>query len=163
MKTLVVYPAKCTGCHRCEMWCSLKNEGVINPSRARIHVLRREPSYDVPVVCLHCGICVSSCSFQAISRNKKTGAIFIDKEKCRNCGQCMVSCPYGMITYSGLDKKIVKCDLCGGSPECVNHCKEGAILYEDYAQAASQRRETTARNNQAPGLHPGSASNLRLE
>ncbi len=36
LKTLVALPERCTGCHRCEMRCSMKHKGVINVERAAI-------------------------------------------------------------------------------------------------------------------------------
>ncbi|HXZ35654.1 MAG TPA: 4Fe-4S dicluster domain-containing protein [Thermodesulfobacteriota bacterium] len=145
LKTLIALPERCTGCHRCEMWCSLKHKGVINLERATIHVLRREPSIDDPRVCLHCGICISSCSKNLIKRNQKTGAVEIDTQECTSCGHCVLSCPYGMITLDPVDRHAVKCDQCGGQPECVKHCREEAILYVPADKAALHRREAIAR------------------
>lgn len=151
IKTLVAIPERCTGCHRCEMWCSMKHKSVINIERAAIHVLRREPSIDTPVVCLQCGICIVSCPKDLIKRNKRTGAIEIDTEKCTLCGYCIPSCPYGMITIDKIDKHAVKCDLCGGDPECVKHCREKAILFVDVDRAALYRREAVARGIKKEG------------
>ena len=147
LKTLVAIPENCTGCHRCEMWCSLKQKGVINIERAAIHVLRREPSIDDPAVCLQCGICIGSCPKDLIKRNRKTGAVEIDTGKCIHCSQCVLSCPYGMITMDPIDRHAVKCNLCNGQPECINHCREKAILYVDVNKAALYRREAVARGN----------------
>jgi carbon-monoxide dehydrogenase iron sulfur subunit len=147
LKTLVAIPENCTGCHRCEMWCSLKRKGVINIERAAIHVLRREPSIDDPAICLQCGICIGSCPKDLIKRNRKTGAVEIDTEKCIHCSQCVLSCPYGMITMDPIDRHAVKCNLCNGQPECSNHCREKALLYVDVNRAALHRREAVARGN----------------
>lgn len=151
LKTLVAIPDRCTGCHRCEMWCSMKRKGVINIERAAIHVLRREPSIDTPLVCLQCGICLDSCPKDLIKRNKKTGAIEINTQECKFCGFCVTACPYGMITVDGIDKHAVKCDLCGGDPECVKHCREKAILYVDINKVALHRREATAKMHKREG------------
>ncbi len=35
---LKVNRARCTGCQRCEMMCTLKNDGASQPAAARIHV-----------------------------------------------------------------------------------------------------------------------------
>jgi Fe-S-cluster-containing hydrogenase component 2 len=154
--TLVALPERCTGCHRCEMWCSLKHKGVINVERAAIHVLRREPSIDNPTVCLQCGICIGSCPKDLIKRNRKTGAVEIDIKECTSCGHCVLSCPYGMIILDPVDRHAVKCDLCGGQPECTRHCREEAILYVPADKAALHRREAIARKpgdeRQGPNL-----------
>jgi anaerobic carbon-monoxide dehydrogenase iron sulfur subunit len=157
LKALVTIAERCTGCHRCEMWCSMKHKGVINIERAAIHVLRREPSIDDPAVCLQCGVCTGSCPQELIKRNRKTGAVEIDTKKCTLCGHCVLSCPYGMITIDPIDRHAVKCDLCGGEPECVKHCREEAILWVDAPQAALHRREAIARGNRTAGK----ATNLR--
>jgi len=115
---------------------------------------------DVPLVCLHCGICIKSCPLGSISFNNKTGAVVIDKEKCKNCGKCIASCPYGMITWAGEEKKVVKCDLCDGSPECVKHCREKALLFVDSSEAAAQRREVYARSQQSQHIRAGAALNV---
>jgi len=151
LKSLIAIPEKCTGCHRCEMWCSMKHKGVINVERAAIHILRREPYIDDPGVCLQCGICISSCPKDLIKRNKKTGAVEIDTANCTLCGHCVLSCPYGMITVDPVDSHAVKCDLCGGDPECVKHCREKAILYVDINKVALHRREAAARKHRATG------------
>ena len=150
-ETLVAIPDKCTGCHRCEMWCSMKRKGVINIERAAIHVLRREPSIDTPLVCLQCGVCIRACPHGLIKRNRETGAVEIDTDKCDLCGTCMLSCPYGMISLDPIDQHAVKCDLCGGEPECVKHCPEGALLFVAGDQAGRHRREAAARSHRREG------------
>jgi Fe-S-cluster-containing hydrogenase component 2 len=127
------------------MWCSLKHKGVINLERAAIHVLRREPSIDEPMVCRQCGICIGACPQNLIQRNRKTGAVEIDTQDCTSCGHCVLSCPYGMMTLDPVDRHAVKCNLCGGQPECVRHCREEAILYVAADKAALHRREAIAR------------------
>lgn len=151
LKSLIAVPDNCTGCHRCEMWCSMKRKGVINIERSVIHVLRREPSIDTPLVCLQCGICLESCPRDLITRNKKTKAIEIDEEGCKFCGTCMAACPYGMITFDKIDKHAAKCDLCGGDPECVKHCRDKAILYADINKVALNRREAAAKTQRREG------------
>ena len=151
LKSLIAIPDNCTGCHRCEMWCSMKRKGVINIERSVIHVLRREPSVDTPLVCLQCGICSDSCPRNLITRNKKTKAIEIDEEGCKFCGTCMAACPYGMITFDNIDKHAAKCDLCGGDPECVKHCRDKAILYADINKVALYRREAAAKTHMREG------------
>jgi carbon-monoxide dehydrogenase iron sulfur subunit len=161
-KGLVVHPEKCTGCFRCALWCSLKKDKVHNPSRARLHVLRREPSLDTPVVCLQCGLCIGACPFDAIHRNVKTGAAVIDIDTCTGCGICILSCPYGMLKYAPDSRIPLKCDLCGGKPECVKHCRDGALTYEDPNHVAAERREVYARTGAREPI-AGSPKNLLVD
>ena len=132
----------------------MRHKGVINIERAAVHVIRQVPSIDDPRVCLQCGICIDSCPNDLITRNKKTGAVEIDKEKCTRCGYCILSCPYGMITFDPIDRHAVKCDLCGGQPECVRHCREEAILFMDADKAARYRREANSKKDRPEGKKP---------
>jgi anaerobic carbon-monoxide dehydrogenase iron sulfur subunit len=145
-KSFIVDPSKCTGCHRCELWCSFKNHNVINPFLSRIKIIcKRNPPMDLPVVCSQCGICISACPVKAIKVDKKTGAVIIDKEICNCCGHCLKVCPYGMISIDLSNKVAMKCDLCGGKPECVEHCNTGAIRYITLDKIADSRRELYTR------------------
>jgi Fe-S-cluster-containing hydrogenase component 2 len=58
-----------------------------------------------------------------------------------------MACPYGMITLDPIDRHAVKCNLCGGQPECSKHCREKALLYVEVNKAALHRREAVARGN----------------
>lgn len=145
MKSLVVVPNRCVGCMRCELYCSFKFYQTHNPARARIHVIRSEPYIDTPIVCWHCGLCIDSCPQDAISRNKKTGAVEIDAEKCTKCGICISTCPIGMIKTDPVTKVAIKCDLCGGDPECVKRCPEKALLFIDADKAAYYKQRAFAK------------------
>ncbi|WP_406677794.1 4Fe-4S dicluster domain-containing protein [Moorella sp. ACPs] len=143
-KVLSVDPSRCTGCHRCEMWCSLTKYDEINPFRSNIYVIRREPAVDVPMVCIQCGLCIDVCSRNALKRVRKTGAVVVDAELCTGCGICVKVCPYGVLRVDAETGVAAKCDLCGGSPACAAHCPHEAIRYVDASKAAAKRRETWA-------------------
>jgi len=130
---------------RCELYCSFKFYKTHNPARARIHVIRSEPYIDAPIICLQCGLCISSCPNGAISRNRKTGAIVVDEKKCTGCSLCVSSCPIGMITIDPVTHVAIKCDLCGGDPECVKRCPEGTLQYIDAEKAAYYRQRIFAK------------------
>lgn len=161
VRGLLVRPEKCTGCHRCDLWCSLTKDGVCNPARSRIHVIRREPDLDTPVTCTQCGVCLSACPYDAIKRNVKTGAVFVEDKACKKCGICVMACPTGMLTYAPGSKIPSKCDLCAGDPECVKHCRDGALTYEAPARLAASRREDYARAL-STAARAGSPANLLL-
>ena len=44
----------CSGCHLCELWCSLKNAGSFNPHRARLRLVEMGAGVDIPVTCQQC-------------------------------------------------------------------------------------------------------------
>jgi len=130
-KMIVSNPERCTGCRVCESVCSLVHTGRCNPAEARIRVLRWEQKgVDVPVTCLQCddAVCANVCPVNAISRNPVTGAMETDKELCLQCNMCVMACPFGgcLVSPTG---EILRCDFCGGDPQCVQLCQTKAIEY----------------------------------
>jgi len=137
-KRLIVDINKCTGCRSCVLACSFTKERVFNPELARIMVLKFETAgVDAPLFCQQCEEprCVEACSRDAIVRQPESGILVIDAAACDGCGICLVACPYAAIFKSpGETKKedrILKCDLCGGTPECVDWCETAALQYVD--------------------------------
>ncbi len=145
-KVLVVVPDKCTGCNRCVLACSLKHFNVMNPAFSGIYVVRidHEP-VDAPIFCSQCGLCINVCPVNAISRDPKTGAVVVDRDKCTGCGNCVAVCPIGAMTLDPEKKKAVKCDLCGGDPACIKVCPEDALKFVDAREAVFYKRFFTAR------------------
>ncbi|MEM2901778.1 MAG: 4Fe-4S dicluster domain-containing protein [Candidatus Bathyarchaeia archaeon] len=139
-KILAVHPERCTGCEKCVLWCSFIKSKVFNPARSRIHVIRSEPYVDIPMICIQCGLCMDACPIKAMNRNPKTNAVVIDEEKCTSCGRCVTACPYGVLTLDPVTGKAIKCDLCGGDPECVKHCPKKVLYYVEPNKAAYLRR-----------------------
>ena len=144
-KILFVDQEKCTGCQLCEIACSLHHEKVSNPSLSRIHIVKWESSgLYVPMVCQQCEtpICESVCPMRAVKRDEKTGAVLIDSDLCVGCKLCVMFCPLGGVGI-GKKRKILKCDLCGGEPRCVNYCIPGALQFID-ANAINLRKRRVA-------------------
>ena len=133
-KILVVDATKCTGCRICEMVCSIKKEGVINPSRARIQVIKWETiSFDMPMVCQQCqdAPCATVCPVNALSWDAASGIVNLNEDLCIGCKACVAVCPFGAIGIDTKADKIIKCDLCQGDPTCVKFCETRAIQYID--------------------------------
>ncbi|MDP2645144.1 MAG: 4Fe-4S dicluster domain-containing protein [Desulfobacterales bacterium] len=134
-KTLVVDCDKCTLCGLCVMVCSVKHEGEFNPLKARITLDRVMPEgMMVPKVCWQCDSpapCEESCPVEAISRSRANGAVVIDHEICTLCETCVEACPYDNVKLSPDCDKMLKCDLCGGDPECVKYCAYGTLSFVD--------------------------------
>ncbi|SMB97217.1 4Fe-4S dicluster domain-containing protein [Thermanaeromonas toyohensis ToBE] len=144
MKVLTVYPERCVGCRICEQWCSFKHEGQVNPTKSRIHVLRLHEKYlNIPVTCMQCAQspCISACREEALTKDPQTGAILVNEKKCIGCRRCIRACPYGAISLDKIKKVVLICDLCGGDPQCVAHCRERAIEYIPFALADRGYRE----------------------
>ena len=129
-KSLVIDASKCTGCHLCEMACTYHHEGKFNPTRARIKVFKFEyEGRNVPYVCTQCADawCMEACPVEAITLDRATGAKIVLKDVCVGCKVCTIACPFGTINYNSITKKVDKCDLCGGEPECVKACPTPAL------------------------------------
>ena len=123
---ILISPDRCSGCRLCEITCSLEHEGVIWPEASRIRIFELLPGINVPHTCVQCPDypCVESCPTNALSVDESTGAVLVNDEKCIECGACVNVCP-GSIPRIPLGKgSVVICDLCGGSPECVEVCHE---------------------------------------
>ncbi len=134
---LIVDADKCTGCGSCVLACSLAKEGSFSLSLSRIRIFRNEEVAEfVPKVCVQCqdAPCIAACPVDALSRNADTGAINLDRDACIGCRQCVAACPYGGVQFDPIRNIPLICDLCGGSPACVEACQlPQAIRYAQYA------------------------------
>ncbi|MEM2897089.1 MAG: 4Fe-4S dicluster domain-containing protein [Candidatus Bathyarchaeia archaeon] len=137
-KLLIADPKVCSGCRICELICSFHHEGVFNPSKSRVRVVRIEPpAYDFPVACKQCGKppCKSACPVNAIKKNYN-GILYVDDEACIGCDACAQACPFGAI---GLDPErgiAMMCDSCG---ECVKRCPPRTLRLLSPEAIADQR------------------------
>lgn len=146
-KVLVVDAAKCTGCRLCEQVCSVKHEGSVNPYRARIRVVKWETEGEVlPMVCRQCDDppCQNICPMGAISKYAPTGLVSVDYDKCIGCRMCISACPFGAMDYDLVGSKVMKCDLCGGDPQCARFCDPKAIRFEVKSKTSAEYRKLAA-------------------
>nr|HID12264.1 4Fe-4S dicluster domain-containing protein [Anaerolineae bacterium] len=121
----------CTGCRICENFCSFHHEGAIWPERARITIVAEDDSGPfVPTVCRQCddAACAAACPPGAITRDEHTRAWVVNVEECVGCGDCVEACPFGGIVFDEELGVPLKCDLCGGEPECAAMCPTGVIV-----------------------------------
>jgi len=137
---LQIDPTKCTDCRLCEIFCSLKQEGYVNPNLAYIHVLRDEArTLLVPIVCPPCveKKCIAACPEPgALMIAPQTGAVVIVESLCTGCSKCIAACDIGAIRFlrqegRGKNGKAValKCNQCEGEPACVRVCEPKALEY----------------------------------
>lgn len=135
---LVVDPDKCTGCLRCEINCTLVNDGVVSSHLSRVKMARNLTSSRngnglytentwvyFPDTCRQCEnpACGNACPVKAIYADEN-GVKKIDEAKCVGCGACVAACPWHMPTINPETRKSTKCVQCGA---CAAGCVTGAL------------------------------------
>jgi carbon-monoxide dehydrogenase iron sulfur subunit len=167
-KSLNFYLERCTGCRICELACSIEKQKKFVPRKARLKHNYHYPLKDVVSVCRQCAFapCAKTCPVEAISRDSHTGAWTVDSYKCSGCGICVEACPFEMIKISE-DNIALKCDLCGGNPQCAQWCPTGALIFESEEKLGQKHREDFAeryvsilKNQKYPSHQPLGRSSL---
>lgn len=146
MKTFMIKPNQCTGCHLCEMACAYKHHNVFSLEMSNIRIEANEDiAFNVPTKCMQCekAYCIRSCVAGALIKNEETNAVEVDRSKCIGCKACIMACPFGSIILIKKNKQlqISLCDLCGGDPECVKVCGSRALSYVDPVRMNREKRE----------------------
>ncbi len=110
----------------------------------------------VPLFCLNCeeGFCQEICPTRAIQRDGKTRALVLKEERCVRCRACTMVCPFSGLHVQS-DRKVVKCDLCGGDPYCVKFCETGALKYVEVEDVGEQKAYLLAEKFVLPYLKRG--------
>ena len=154
-KMIVTDRARCSGCQRCEMMCTLKNDGRVCQHIARVRVWDNyywgksadtgDGSFgDGKGACEftveHCKQCadpqcVKYCPVHAIYADEKTGARTVDTKKCIGCGMCSQACPWNMPRVDTETGVSTKCISCG---RCAEQCPNGAIQFIDWQDIAQK-------------------------
>lgn len=148
---LVVNAAKCTGCKRCEINCTLFNDRECSSYISRVKISRNLHIHGTdgllmgnftyfPDTCRQCATpaCGEACPKEAVYADEK-GVKMIDQSKCIGCGACVEACPWQMPTINPETKKSSKCIACGA---CVAGCPSGALemIPWDAVTAAAQQK-----------------------
>lgn len=159
-KFLTVTSEKCTGCRLCELVCSVMHEGVSNPVKSRIQVVKWEDEGRyIPVICQQCedAPCKNVCPVGAISRDKDFGFLKVNYEVCIGCRSCVGICPFGAMNYNKTTRKVFKCALCGGDPQCVRFCEVKAVDFVTSDMLSSKKKRESAARQSAVKKQPAGA------
>lgn len=73
------------------------------------------------------------------------GRVEIDYDKCIGCRTCVSVCPFGAMHFVAIDRKVIKCDLCDGDPQCVRFCDTKAVSLVDAGDVSLQKGRDAAR------------------
>lgn len=166
MKEIYCLIERCTGCRSCEIACAVehsKNKELAkavqeDPSpRYRVRVLAVDEKggkvrlRSVALQCRQCEdpACAVACIAGGIAKDKETGAVRFNSEKCVGCWSCTMICPYGAIIRVSDQGIAVKCDQCPDRavPACVEACPTKALLFctpEEF-EAMTREKETVDR------------------
>jgi len=147
-RALVVDADRCTGCELCVDLCSGTKTGHCSTTDSWIRVLRNEPAaVFIPVMCVQCQEhpCSEACPEEAIQYNPELSIYTVETKNCTACGICEDVCPYRGIFADGEVAR--KCDLCGGSPACVQVCNPKALQWVEISKEGlndvlANRRDT---------------------
>ncbi len=153
-KSRIVYTSRpweaaglCSGCHLCELYCSLQHTGAFNPHRARLRIVEVATGVDVPVTCQQCQdpACQAACPSDAIVYDQQLKIVVVDEGRCNGCEACVGACPYGIIALDPATNLAIKCDLCGGAEAaCVTICPPRVLAALDDREVAEHNRRRYA-------------------
>jgi carbon-monoxide dehydrogenase iron sulfur subunit len=146
-KVLMLNYEKCTGCRTCELVCSVEHEGAVNPAKSRIKSVKWETEgLFVPTGCQQCvdAPCMAVCPVKAISRDEELNMNRLNHEVCIGCRMCVAACPFGAMNFNVDTKRVFKCDLCHGEPQCAQFCQAKAVEYVEATTQSEVKRRSAA-------------------
>jgi len=164
-------PTLCIGCLTCEVACSRVHREAGLSDVPRIRIFNDHNTVVSSIIteaygdrgqyhqspCLMCpdAPCHHVCPANALPIDPKTGARYIDEDKCIACGRCSEACPFptfseteatgretlgqhSRITYDPAKNVFTKCDLCYWRPEgpaCVEACPVNVRIRQGILQS----------------------------
>ena len=138
---IITNDAKCIKCGKCVEICKLGAIEFVDNLRR----IDREK-------CNLCMECAKVCPSGAIERNIDTRAITVNHDRCIGCKMCMDACRFGAILYDPNKRQVIKCELCGGDPQCVRFCPTGALQFLPKRLAHLSKRDRLAKRMTQSGV-----------
>ena len=175
---MVIDTRRCMACHTCIIGCKSENyipDGIVWNNIATVGSGGMDcPSGDFPnvkmhaktIACQHCEnpACARVCPVGATYKDKETGVVRQDYDKCIGCRMCMAACPYTGVRsfnweepkysvgfrYGNLDAPehqkhtVEKCTFCwhrlakGKNPICTEVCPARARKFGDLNDSMSE-------------------------
>lgn len=131
---------RCTGCQACVVACWMENREHQHQPWRTVQTFNAfhhpaHPTFHLSLACHHCErpACLAQCPALAYSRDKVTGAVLVDPERCMGCRYCTWACPHDAPKFEATGRVIEKCTFCasrlakGQEPACVARCPVEAL------------------------------------
>ncbi len=118
--TMVIRQSHCIDCELCLEAC--RNTNHVPAHGYRTAILERSipiapdqrERVFMPILCNHCNRppCVRVCPTKATYKDKTTGIVRMNPDKCIGCKTCMAACPYNARYFDEGKRAIDKCNFC---------------------------------------------------
>ncbi|MEW6377948.1 MAG: hypothetical protein AB1502_19420 [Thermodesulfobacteriota bacterium] len=114
-----VEPKKCSGCHLCEMVCSLFHLGMINTEKSAIRIEKDDldTSLNTPILCHQCKE-MKCLKGERVTESREKRKFVWNRIRAERCS---------FNALPVLDEHAYHCDLCGEDPQCIRVCTPRAI------------------------------------
>jgi len=137
---------KCTGCHACQIACTLENQVEWGTNWRQVITFNGNknpelPCFHLSFACNNCmdAPCVKYCPSLAISKDKQSGVVLISDSKCIGCKYCSWVCPFDAPQFNYRSSIMEKCTLCNHrlqenlAPACVVLCPTDALQFGSFS------------------------------